>query len=555
VRRRRLSWSLGAVVVVALAVVLPLELLPSGATKAAAPVRATRHHRVAPRTASPHPAKAPATVLGSDGVEASWVIDQNKLPGTTAWEIVGQPAGKALDGFDNPGYAKDGQLVTFYVSSVAPSYTIDAYRMGYYQGKGARLVWSSPRLRGVVQPACTLTTSVNMVSCDNWAPSLRLRLTKAFIQGDYLFKLTGSGGQQSYIELTVWDPAARGAYLIKNDTFTWEEWNDFGGYDFYSGLGSCPANHYPLCSRARIVSFDRPYDYGDGAGDFLTNEYPLVRFMEKHGLDVGYATDLTIEQHPSILTHYATLLSLGHDEAWAYHERLFVENEMKQRGMNVIFFGASAMLRHVRMQSSPLGPDREEVDYRNSAKDPLDGKGNPLEVTGNTWGSPPANWPESNFVGEMYAGYTGYGVTAQPFVVADAAAFVFAGTGLKDGSKIPGVILSDFDHFDPDMAHPADVQILGHSPLPINDVETDLGDFNGVTYSDMTYYTDPTSHAGVFDSGTNNWIFSLRPCTPGETACPAPILRRITGNLLRVFGQGPAGLKVPSVANFTQFYP
>ena len=41
------------------------------------------------------------------------------------------------------------------------------------------------------------------------------------------------------------------------------------------------------------------------------------------------------------------------------------------------------MLRHVRTQPSPFGTDLELGDYRDSAADPLDGTGNPRQVTGN----------------------------------------------------------------------------------------------------------------------------------------------------------------------------
>jgi hypothetical protein len=67
----------------------------------------------------------------------------------------------------------------------------------------------------------------------------------------------------------------------------------------------------------------------------------------------------------------------------------------------------------------------------------------------------------------------------------------------------------------------------------------------------MTYYTDP---AGVWDAGTNNWIPDLAPCTSGQP-CPAATIGAITGNLLRLFGSGPAGDTDPSVPNWQTFYP
>src|ERR1039458_7651118 len=56
-----------------------------------------------------------------------------------------------------------------------------------------------------------------MVSCDNWSPSLTFTVTPAFVQGDYLIKLTGPGNRQSYVPLTITDPASTATYVVKND--------------------------------------------------------------------------------------------------------------------------------------------------------------------------------------------------------------------------------------------------------------------------------------------------------------------------------------------------
>jgi len=176
----------------------------------------------------------------------------------------GTPSGIA--GFASTTYAAPGTKVKLYVSTAATRFRIEAYRMGYYQGLGARLVWQSREIPGREQPTCPLTTGVNMVACDNWTPTLNLSVTAAFVQGDYLLKLVGAGGQESYVPLTVWDPTSKATYLVKNDVFTWQAWNPYGGYDFYAGEGPCPSDVYPLCSRARIVSYDRPYAYGEGGG-------------------------------------------------------------------------------------------------------------------------------------------------------------------------------------------------------------------------------------------------------------------------------------------------
>jgi hypothetical protein len=483
-------------------------------------------------------AAAAATLTGPDGVEARWVIAENRRPGSAAWKIRGRAHGIA--GFASRVYARPGQKLTLYVSTAAPWFRAQAFRMGYYQGLGARLVWQSGRAQGRRQPRCAFQPGVNMVSCANWSPSLTVTLGRSWPQGDYLIKLTGSGGQQSYVPLTVWDPASTATYLIKNDVLTWQAWNPYGGYDLYTGRGSCPAGSYPPCSRSRMVSFDRPYAAENGSGNFLTLEYPLVRFAERHGLDVGYATDITLQAHPSVLRRHKVLLSLGDDECWSLAQRRAVV-AARDRGMNIVFFGASPMLRHVRLARSPLGPDRVVVDYRDSAADPLDGHGNPLDVTGNTWGSPPADWPAAPFVGDDYAGFLSPG-RSTALRITEPSAWVFKGLPTVYAGRVAGVVASNVDHFDAAVGHPAGVQILARSPIPPGYGLTSLG---LPFYSDMTYYTDSRGGAGVLDVGTGNWI-------PALATDPAarPALERITGNILAAFGAGPAGRRYPSVPNW-----
>ncbi len=498
--------------------------------------------RPASRAAVPAPpttAGGPSTFAGPAGTQANWVIAENRRPGTTAWRITDNPPAALIAGFASLTSAKAGETVRLYVSTTAASYRVEAYRMGYYGGAGARLVWTSAVLPGRTQPPCPAAPGTHMVACDNWTPSLTVPITTAFVQGDYLLKLVGSHGEASYVPLTVWDPASRATYLVENDIYTWQAWNPYGGYDFYAGLGPCPPRAYPPCNRARVDSFDRPYGYGDGAADFMANEYPLVSFAEQHGLDVTYATSADFEEHPDFLLQHAAVLSLGHDECWSLAERQAAQ-AAEAHGVNIVFFGASPMLRHVRLQASPLGPDREEVDYRDSAADPLNGKGDPRQVTGNTWASPPASWSEVPFVGASYTGYLQAGQPPVAFVVADAAAWLYKDTGLQVGSQVPGLLDSDFDQFDP-ASSPRNVQILAHSPMPRNKVQTSIAS----PASDTTYYTDPASGAGVFDTGTVAWI-------PDLTS--SPVVEQMTGNLLELFGQGPAGRTQPSTANWNRYY-
>jgi len=474
--------------------------------------------------------------MGPDGLEARWVIAENKKPGTTAWRLSGGGAA-TIHGFANVTAATVGQRVSLYITTEASHYHVSAYRIGYYGGTGGRLVWRSPEIKGVAQPACTITAATRMVACDNWAPSITLRIGPQFVQGDYLFKLVADPGQQSYIPLTVWDPNSHAAYIIQNSVLTWQGWNTWGGYDMYGGAP--PGQAPQFADRAYVESFDRPYANGSGAGDFMALEYPLVYWAEEHGLDVTYWTDVTLAQYPNLLPNHKALIILGHDETWTMRERTGAVSA-RAAGVNIAFLGATPVLRHARLLPSPLGRDREEVDYRDPQLDPIYAK-DPLAATGNTFAQPPDDEDPSEIEGDTYLGYG----LDDPMVVTDASAWPWAGTGVANGTQLPGVLAGDYDGYDPSSQNPAGVEILAHSP-----VHAQVED---APYSDMTYYTWPHG-GGVLATGTIGWIPALSACKGALPTCPATVVQAVTGNIFHLFGEGPASRTHPSVANWQQYY-
>jgi hypothetical protein len=130
---------------VVLAVIAVFSIAPVGASTGQHFASAHRH------------AAVPATFVGPNGPEARLVVNENKKPGTTNWEITGTQSPTGIMGYDNLVQAKKGSRVTLYVSTAAPSFRVEAFRMGYYRGKGARLIWQSESMTGVQQPVCPIT--------------------------------------------------------------------------------------------------------------------------------------------------------------------------------------------------------------------------------------------------------------------------------------------------------------------------------------------------------------------------------------------------------------
>src|SRR5260370_27003684 len=102
---------------------------------------------------------------------------ENLCPGTAAWRPDHPLGGEhAIEGFSAPISVNVGKQVKLYISTTAPSYTLQVYRMGWYQGLGGRLMYSSAMLTGRRQPAPTIDPTTRRVSCSNWLNPVSLRI-------------------------------------------------------------------------------------------------------------------------------------------------------------------------------------------------------------------------------------------------------------------------------------------------------------------------------------------------------------------------------------------
>jgi hypothetical protein len=463
--------------------------------------------------------------------EPGWVAAENRRPGTKAWRIAVRGAPDAIEGYAGRVSASAGDAVQLYVSTTARWFHVEAYRMGWYGGARGRLLWRSRPVRGRRQAAPSLQRPTNMVEA-RWAPSHTVRVGATWPPGAYLLKLVAPAAQR-YVPLTVTDPSSHDPLVVMDAVTTWQAYNDWGGRNLYWG----PAMEFG--TRSRVVSFDRPYAKGDGASDFLHGELPLISLLERAGLDATYWTDVELHQHPELLLRHRALLSLGHDEYWSTAMRRGA-TVARDRGVNLAFLGANAVFRHIRLQPSPLGPDRQEVNYKpaSARADPA-WSTDPLQVT-TDWREPPLHQPESSLLGEQYECNPAHadGVVVEP------SSWLLAGTGLGRGSRLPNLVGPEYDRVMPSFPTPRQVELVLHSPLRCR--------FHS-SFSDVTYYT-AASGAGVVDTGTSSWVCQIDAvCAAGRnSATTAAAVRRVTLNLLRAFAEGPAGRLHPAHPNLDQ---
>ena len=479
----------------------------------------------------------PPTVAPAPYTQPGWLAAENARPGTDAWRITVDvaPAKRgtrdgAIEGYAGTTSVRNGERLDLYVATGAPSWHFEAYRMGYYGGQLARLVYTSPEYPEQVQLGVSTDKSTRMTRAE-WGVSASVDIDDSWPPGSYLVKLVSSTGEAHYVPVTVRRDDALGGLVLVSAVTTWQAYNPWGSRTLYENFG--PGSRF---DRALVVSFDRPYDraYNWGAADFLTHELPLISLIEELGLDTVYVTD--IDLHTGIdLTGRTAILTTAHDEYYSRPMRTTLERA-RDAGVNLAFFGANAVYRNVRLEPNAEGVENRQMpNYRVATADPIP---DDPDLTTTQWRNAPLNDPENALIGVQYfaAGIK----TAMRLV--DTDNWIFEGTSAVNGTTMRNLVSIEADGLGPAGREPANLQVLATSPVTYKDV---------VYRHAMTYYA-AESGAGVFATGTIAWIHALDAESWGDQTT-TDIVRGATANVLRAFATGPAGVAHPSVATASRY--
>ncbi len=457
--------------------------------------------------------------------EAGWITTENQRPGTRDWQIPDdRTMWSKISGYAAATSINLGESTSIHVTTGAPSWVVSAYRIGFYGGTGGRLVWRSDSQPGVMQPKPTIDAMTRTVSA-NWPSSLTIAPDATWPPGQYLLRLESSDGGATFIPLVIRDDQSHSDLLLQSAVTTWQAYNGWGGASIYIGDSG----------RADIVSFDRPYT-GNGSGEFLGREYEFIFLVERLGLDVSYWTNIDLDERGDLATNHHAIVIPGHDEYYTVRMRENLE-KARDAGVNIGFFGANNVYRRIRLESANGNSSRRLVNYRDAKRDPI-AKTDPAQVTTSFREAPAAN-PESSLTGSYYECNP---VTAD-WVVADASAWMFEGSGLRNGDRMAKMVGNEYDRVTSGVPTPSNIQVIARSPVNCRGRNS---------YADSTWYSTP-SGAGVFSAGTFGWSPLLDDITCGETITTTSTTRcriiQVTANILRAFAAGPAGAAHPSVSN------
>jgi len=444
------------------------------------------------------------------------VSAENALAGDPDWWSGRDAPNHELELYLDRASAAAGETVGVQASSDAPHRANwKLYRFGWYVGAGARWIADGGPVDVTPQPGCPPSADTALVQC-RWSATFQLTLPQAAVSGLFAVKLTRDDGFIAFAPLVVHD--GRGADLLFQASIdTWQAYNGWGGESLYEDTSG--RMRY---QEAEQVSFDRPYAEHHGLGLLAANDEPLARFLERNGYDVTYTTNGRVSAGGAAeLARGRVFISSGHDEYWTGEERDALESA-RDAGTPLLFFGANAGYWKIRFEPSTRPDDPRVITcYKGSSRDdPVRGPG----ITG-VFRAPPLSRPENALVGGMYDGWT---TLAHPWVVFDASAWLFEGTGLRAGDVVSTLVGYEFDRSFSNGASPAGLRVLARSPVVHAEARPSVQE---------TVAYRAGSGALVFDAGTIEWTSALNGGTRGDAR-----VERMTANVLHE----ALGLPVPA---------
>jgi hypothetical protein len=513
-------------------------------------------------------AALPVGARASCASPANAIEAENCLTGTpqSAWDVVGA-GDPSIQGYATNISVNRGETVYFKVKTDARVYRLDIYRMGYYQGNGARLVATVNPSASLpqTQPACLANSTTGLLDCGNWGVSASWTVPAGAVSGIYFALLTRlDTGGQSHVLFIVRDDASRSAILFQASDTTWQAYNDYGGNNFYVGNTAA--------ARAYKLSYNRPFNTREyqSASWVFNAEYPMVRWLEANGYDVSYFTDTDSDRDGSLIENHALWMSNGHDEYWSGGQRVSVE-AARAAGVHLAFFSANKIFWKTRWENSIDGssaPYRTLVCYKETLSGAIDPADPPI-WTG-TWRdsrfSPPADGgrPENALAGTLFQ-INGPYETAIKVAQSDGHLRFWRNTSIaslaagQTATLAPGTLGLEVDVDMDNGFQPAGLFGLSTTPISVtNQYLLDQGAIYGagsVTHK-LTLYRH-SSGALVFSSGTYQWAWGLDANHDGDQNITDVRMQQATVNLLADMGVQPATMQpglVPASAS-TDFAP
>ena len=442
-----------------------------------------------------------------------WMLSKTRIDPETRYRC------PWIEGYVSHASIEAGETIKFHVSTnPAAPFRVDVFRLGWYGGEGGRLIVQLGPFEGVVQEDPPVGEK-RLRDC-RWPAAFEWTIPDEAISGVYVGKLTElNEGLQSYVIFIVRD-RRQADFVFQCSDHTWQAYNrwpsqfslyDDGEAQWYWGGDVEVSFNRPYGKYCQIL--DQPLSIG--SGEFLLWEFPFAYWMEQHGYDVTYISNTDTHRDSNVLKRGKGFLSVGHDEYWTIEMFNHVK-EAIAAGVNVGFFSGNSVCGRIKWH-----PARRSFE-RVGVFGPAGGTREFIQMSSLEHQRPYAN----ELIG---AHSTGPVTGSADWSCALPDHWMFAGTNMKKGDSIPGLVGWEW-HGDP--ANIEGLEIVATGPTYGSPEETNGGVFTA------TIYPGPRGNF-VFNAATCWWADSLaappgyiRPTAAISPQGPDKRAQQITRNIL-----------------------
>jgi hypothetical protein len=483
-------------------------------------------------------------------LSANSIATENLLPGNppSQWDIVGV-GDTSIQGFATNMSVDQGEPIAFKIDnqSLAP-YRLEIYRIGYYGGNGARLVDTIASSQTLVQsqPLPLTNPATGLVDAGNWSVSATWNVPVNATSGVYIAKATREDtGGSSHIIFVVRDDDGNSDLLYQTADTTWQAYNRWGGNSLYVGS---PAN------RAYAVSYNRPFDTRavTPKDAFFSNEYAMVRWLERNGYDVSYSTGVDSDLRGEEILEHDVFVSVGHDEYWSANQRANV-TAARDAGVNLAFFSGNEVYWKTRWENSIDSSGTSHRTLLAYKETWANAKIDPTSTWTGTWRddrfSPPSDGgqPENALTGQLFTVNRGPGGnTGTPITVGSEFSDLRFWRNTRVAALQPGQSTNVGDYvlgyeWDEDLDNgfrPKGTFQLSSTTQSVPQKIDQYGGPNtiaGIATHNLTMYR-ATSGALVFGAGTINWSWGLDGEHDVIPSNPDPAIQQATVNIFADMG-------------------
>ncbi|MFJ6135195.1 N,N-dimethylformamidase beta subunit family domain-containing protein [Kitasatospora sp. NPDC092286] len=338
-----------------------------------------------------------------------------------------------------------GEELTVHVSTDAARFRLRFYRLG----AELDLVAETGRRPGSLHlpPAHPDGVPGRASPADGWDwPPLTVPVPEDWTPGMHLVQFVEDGDDPPLLDAaSIEGPAreffvvrprragSRSGILYKKSTFTRHAYNrsDRPDAERAVSLYDHPVYLPNDNPRGHKVSLHRP----GGIIDLAYWDAPFIAWLERNDYPVEFCTDLDLHEDPDLLSSYDLLLSVGHDEYWSEAMRSHAERFVRDGG-NIAFLSANTCWWRIH-------PTDRNTAFVSDTDHHVGDEYPHLPATDQWWPAAPdgVGRPENSLTGVSFRNGGMWAGTEWPgdrpregYTVQHADHWVFAGTGLRDGS-------------------------------------------------------------------------------------------------------------------------